>query len=55
MPSNNNYNITLTLYDLGERISSVWLKFRIFKKEGIIEKITYEHRGYESADDRSLS
>ena len=45
----------LTLYDLGKRISSVWLKFWFQKKEGIIEKISYGRRVYESVDDRSLS
>ena len=29
--------------------------FDLKKKEGIIEKISYEHRVYESVDDRSLS
>ena len=43
----------LTLYDLGERISSVWPKFHY--KKGIIEKISYERRVYESVDVRSLS
>ena len=33
----------------------VWQKFRFKKKEGIIEKISYEHRTYESVDDRSHS
>ena len=46
--------VRLTLYDLGERISSVWPKFR-FKKEGIIEKMSYVRRVYESVDVRSLS
>ena len=45
----------LTLYDLGERISSVCPKFRFKKKEGIIEKISYEHRVHESVDVRCLS
>ena len=45
----------LTLYDLGERISSVWPKFRFKKKEGIIEKISYERRVYESVDDKSAA
>ena len=30
-------------------------KISILSKEGIIEKITYERRAYESVDDRSLS
>ena len=54
MPNTRNYTI-LTLYDLGERISSVWPKFRFKKKEGIIEKISYERRVYELVDVRSLS
>ena len=29
----------LTLYDLGERISSVWPKFRLKKKKGSLKKI----------------
>ena len=29
----------LTLYDLGKRISSVWLKFRFQKKKGSLKKI----------------
>ena len=43
----------LTLYDLGERISSIW-HFDL-KKERIIVKISYERRVYESVDVRSLS
>ena len=30
-------------------------KILILKKEGIIEKISYERRAYESVDDRSRS
>ena len=30
-------------------------KMSIFSKEGIIEKISYERRAYESVDDRSHS
>ena len=30
-------------------------KISILKKEGIIEKISYERRAYESVDDRSHS
>ena len=41
--------------DLSERISSVWPKFRFKKEEGIIEKISYERRVYESVDARNLS
>ena len=43
----------LTLYDLGERISSVWPKFR-FKKRRDKWKNSYERRVYESVDDKSL-
>ena len=34
---------------------TVLLKFWFKSKEGIIEKISYEHHAYESADDKSLS
>ena len=44
----------LTLYDLGERISSVWPKFWFWNK-GSWKKISYDRRIYESVDDRSLS
>ena len=30
-------------------------KILILNKEGIIEKISYEHRAYESVDEKSLS
>ena len=31
------------------------LKFLILNKEGIIEKISYERRAYESVDEKNLS
>ena len=36
--ANNSSEFVLTLYDLGERISSVWPKFRFKKKKGSLKK-----------------
>ena len=39
----------------GRNIYRIAVKFRLLKKEGIMEKISYECRDYESVDDKSLS
>ena len=44
----------LTLYVLTGRIHPVLPKFQFKKKEGIIKKIFYERRDYESVDEKSL-
>ena len=45
----------LTHYCPTATVVTVFSKFRVFKKEGIMEQITYEHRAYESVDDKRLS
>ena len=47
---------SLTLYCLLRSYKSVRIdKISILKLEGIIKKISYERRGYESVDEKSLS
>ena len=55
VPPKVSEKMQLTLFDLGERISSIWQKILFKKRRDHWKKISYERRAYESVDVRSLS